>query len=149
MKIAAFDPGATIGICIFNGSDKYEQRQLVPSEYPHPHETIYDVLSEIKPSVIVYERFDFRAAKNGAVLIGVEYIGVIELYAQMNCIEVTKISPSDGKAFWNDNKLRAAQIYQRGIPHAMDATRILNTYRMRTDEKFKADMLEILHQHLV
>lgn len=148
MKIAAFDPGATIGICIFDG-DGYEQRQLVPSEYPHPHETLYDVLSEIKPIVIVYERFDFRAAKNGAVLVGVEYIGVIEVYAQINCLEVIKISPSDGKAFWNDNKLRAAEMYKRGIPHAMDATRILNTYRMRTDEKFKADMLEILHQNLI
>lgn len=147
-KVVALDPGATIGICILD-DDEYEQRQLVPSEYPHPHETLYDILCEIKPKAVIYERFDFRSAKNGAVLVGVEYIGVVELYAQMHCLEVFKISPSDGKAFWTDNKLRAAHMYKRGMPHAMDATRILNTWRMRTDEDFKIAIIEVLRQTLV
>lgn len=136
-------------MCILHDSGEYESRQLTPMEYPHPHETLYDVISEIGPKVIVYERFDFRAAKNGVVLTGVEFIGVIELYANQKCLEATKISPSDGKAFWTDNKLRMLGLYSRGKPHANDAVRILNTYRMRTDEDWKAKVIEELRSAIV
>ena len=148
-NIVALDPGLTIGICIFNELGEYEQRQLKPMEYPHPHETVFDVLSEIDPKVIIYERFDFRAAKNGVVLAGVEFIGVIELYAQIKCLGITKISPSDGKAFWTDNKLRMLDLYKRGMPHANDATRIMNTFRMKTDPVWKKQIIEELRQSIV
>jgi len=142
--IVTLDPGATIGICALKGSGSYAQSQLIPADYPHPHETLFDVLSELQPKTIVYERFDFRAAKNGAVLVGVEFIGVIELYAQLKCIPVLSMSPSDGKAFWNDKKLKALELWRTGMPHAMDATRIMLTHRMKTEPIFKDEMLAAL-----
>lgn len=148
-NILALDPGLTVGICILHDDDSYETRQLVPMEYPHPHETLFDVISEISPREIVYERFDFRAAKNGVVLTGVEFIGVIEFYAQVKCLPITKISPSDGKAFWTDNKLRMLGIYSRGKPHANDALRILNTHRMRTDPEWKINIIEQIRKAMV
>lgn len=148
-NIVALDPGLTIGICILHEDGMYEQRQLVPMEYPHPHETVYDVLTEIHPAAIIYERFDFRAAKNGVVLTGVEFIGVIELYAQLKCLTINKISPSDGKAFWTDNKLRMLKLYKRGMPHANDATRIMNTFRMKTDPVWMKQIAAELRQALV
>lgn len=148
-NIVALDPGLTIGICILHTNGEYEQRQLIPTEYPHPHETVFDVLSEIAPRAIIFERFDFRAAKNGAVLTGVEFIGVIELYAQVKCIQIMKMSPSDGKAFWNDNKLRALNMYRRGLPHANDATRILNTYRMKNDSAWREWAMNALKEALI
>jgi len=148
-NIVALDPGLTIGICILHEDGTYESRQLVPMEFPHPHEAVFDTITEIAPLSIVYERFDFRAAKNGVVLTGVEFIGIIELFAQMKCIGATKISPSDGKAFWNDNKLRALGLYRRGMPHANDATRILNTWRMKTDPVWKAAIIRQLREALV
>jgi hypothetical protein len=147
--VVALDPGLTIGICILHEDDSYEHRQFVPAQYPHPHEMLFDILSEINPKVVVYERFDFRAAKNGAVLTGVEYIGVIELYAQIKCLEIFKISPSDGKAFWTDNKLRLLGMYKRGMPHANDATRILNTWRMKAEPSWKDETVETLRSLMI
>lgn len=148
-KILALDPGLTIGMCILNDNDDYESRQFIPMEYPHPHEALFDAILAIDPKVIVYERFDFRAAKSGVVLTGVEFIGVIELYAQQKCLEITKISPSDGKAFWTDNKLRMLGIYSRGMPHANDAVRIMNTHRMRTEPEWKIKIIDELRQAIV
>lgn len=148
-SIAALDPGLTVGITILNEDGSYEPRQLVPASYPHPHETLYDVLTEINPKVLLYERFDFRAAKNGVILAGVEYIGVIQLYAQTRCLEIHAISPSDGKAFWTDSKLRTLKMYARGLPHANDATRILNTYRMKNDHIWRDKVIEELRQSIV
>jgi hypothetical protein len=147
--IVALDPGLTIGICVLHEDDTYEARQLVPMEFPHPHEAVFDELTEIAPMHVLYERFDFRAAKNGVVLTGVEYIGVIELFTQMKCIGATKISPSDGKAFWNDNKLRALGMYRRGMPHANDAIRILNTWRMKIDPVWKDSIIKQLREALI
>jgi len=147
--IVALDPGLTVGIASLV-DNRYVTQQLVPANYPHPHETLFDVLTELQPKVLLYERFDFRAAKNGVVLTGVEYIGVIRLYAQLKCIEEIAISPSDGKAFWNNDKLKALGIYpiRPVLPHATDALRILLTHRMKTDENFKKEILENLRNVL-
>jgi len=148
VDIVALDPGVTIGIASFTDG-RYITSQLIPTNYPHPHETLLDVLSEMQPKVLLYERFDFRAAKNGVVLKGVEYIGIIELVAQLRCIDCYAISASDGKAFWTNDKLKALGLYATKpvLPHAMDALRILLTYQMKNEE-FKLDMLKILKQVL-
>lgn len=143
VEIASFDPGLTIGICTLDDR-RFRANQITPMNYPHPHEALYDLLSNLKPELVLYERFDFRAAKNGVVLKGVEFIGILELYAQTRCIEAISISASDGKAFWNNDKLKALGIYTPGRPHAMDATRIMLAYLMKNDEAFRKDAIERL-----
>lgn len=134
--IIALDPGVTVGVSVFE-TGNYRTFEITPSKYPHPHETLYDILSEIQPKVLVYEAFQFRQNQTGAVFEGIEYIGVARLYAQLRCIEEVEITPSTGKAFWNDKKLKALKLYKPGHPHANDATRHMLTHRMKTDPVFK------------
>lgn len=145
--IVALDPGVTTGIAIFENGN-YRTMEVDPSKYPHPHETLYDILSTIAPKVLVYEAFQFRQNQTGAVFTGIEYIGVARLYAQLKCIEEVKITPSTGKAFWNDSKLKALQVYKPGKPHANDAMRHMLTHRMGTDSVFKEWVLYYLKEHL-
>jgi len=147
IEIVSFDPGTTTGVATLNNND-YRTFQIRPDLYPHPHETLYDMLSELKPKVVAYEAFHFRQNKTGAIFTGVEYIGVIELWAQMNYAEIVKISPGDGKGFWNDNKIKAIDLYKPAHPHAMDALRILLRYQMKTDKAFMDRVLPILKERL-
>lgn len=133
--IVAIDPGVTNGLATVSGQ-VYKSFQMAPTDFPHPHESLYDLLSNLQPKVIVYERFDFRAAKNGVVLTGVEYIGVIELYAQVKCLDIVKNSTSD-MTFWSDDKLRRLSLYNVGRKHANDAMRHLLAYQMRSDPLWK------------
>lgn len=137
--IVAIDPGVTNGFATVIGQT-YKSFQMAPNDFPHPHEALYDLLSNLQPKVIVYERFDFRQAKNGAVLTGVEYIGVIELYAQIKCLEITKNSSSD-MTFWSDDKLRRLSLYNVGKKHANDAMRHLLAHQMRTDPLWKEQII--------
>ena len=128
--ICALDPGTTTGFAT-KTSDEYRSFEVRADLYPHPHETLYDVLSALQPKTIIYEAFHFRQIMKGVVFTGVEYIGVIELYAQLNCLEVIKITPSDGKGFWDDKKLKVMGVYNIGHPHGNDAMRLLFRHRMK------------------
>ena len=147
IDIVALDPGTTTGVAIY-GDEGYRALEIKPDTYPHAHESLYDLLCSLDPKIVVYEKFLFRQSQTGVVFRGVEYIGVIELYAQLHYKEVYKISPSDGKAFWDNKKIRALDLWVASSPHAMDATRILLTHRMRTEPQFKEDILQILKHKL-
>jgi len=147
VDICALDPGVTTGLATAT-DDHYTSFELKAGDYPHPHEMLFDTLSNLEPKKIIYESFQFRQAQLGAVFKGVEYIGVIELYAQLKCIEVIIQSPSDGKAFWDDKKLRALGVYKPGKPHANDAIRHLLTYRGKQDPEFLDFALRILKEKL-
>jgi len=147
VEIASLDPGTTTGISTFDGGD-FRSFQIRPDQYPHPHESLFDVMSELKPKVVLYEAFHFRQDKTGAIFTGVEYIGVIELWAQLNYVEKVIISPSDGKGFWTNDKLKAINLYNQAHPHANDATRILLRHLMKTDKKWFDDVLKIFKEKL-
>jgi hypothetical protein len=82
------------------------------------------------------------------VFTGVEYIGVIELYAQQHNVSITKITPADGKGFWNDKKIKALGLWIPGCPHGMDALRLLLTYKMKWNLEWKLDTLGRLRERL-
>lgn len=147
VEIVALDPGTTTGIAVYQNG-KYRAFETRSENYPHPHESLYDILSALKPKVLVYEQFHFRQGMDGAVFKGIEYIGVIELWAQLNYVDVSTITTSDGKGFWDDKKLKAVGVYQKSLGHGMDATRILFRYRMKTDKTFMEQMLPILKEKL-
>lgn len=144
----SLDPGATIGIASLASNVDYRSFQLEPNKFPHPHEMLFDVLSEFQPKAIIYEAFHHRQGQLGAVFVGVEYIGVIELYGQLKCIEIIKVTPSTGKAFWNDAKLKALGLYRPGKPHANDAMRILLYHRMAVDLIWRDEILLVLKDKL-
>ncbi len=129
-EIAAFDPGVMTGIAAFDGKE-FRSFQIEPRLYPHPHEALFDTLSGMQPETIIYEAFHFRQNMKGVVFTGVEYIGVIELFAQLNYIPVIVITPSDGKGFWDDRKLKAIGVHNPGHIHANDAMRLILRHKMK------------------
>lgn len=134
VEVMALDPGVTTGVAAYEvvkGKEIFRSFHIEPRKYPHPHETLYDMICAIEPKKIVYETFHFRQGMDGAVFTGVEYIGVIELAAQLKCLEVVKITPSDGKGFWDDRKLRAIEVFNPGHVHANDAMRVLLRDKMK------------------
>lgn len=143
----SLDPGTNTGIASLEG-EEYRSFQVEPTRFPHPHEALFDILSELQPKTLIYEAFHHRQGQLGAVFDGVEYIGVIELYGQFKCIEIIKITPSTGKAFWDDKKLKALGLHKPGKPHANDALRLLLTHRMAVDPIWKDNILHVLKEKL-
>jgi hypothetical protein len=150
VEIVALDPGVTTGVATYqfvNGKDIFRSFHIEPRIYPHPHETLYDMLCALGEKTLIYEAFHFRQGMDGAVFTGVEYIGVIELVGQLNCLEVVKITPSDGKGFWDDKKLRAIGAHKPGHIHANDAMRVLLRHKMK-DQLWMEKILPILKEKL-
>jgi hypothetical protein len=141
----AFDPGATTGVAILS-NDTWSTYQLPLKTYPHPHKALYDHISEVKPTTIVYEAFLHRQGQTGAQYTGVECIGVILLWAQQNQVTAHSITPSHGKAFWTNEKLKALGIYKTGQPHGMDAVRVLMTHLSKTDKQWMKEVVGKLHE---
>lgn len=143
--IVSLDPGVNVGICTLTGEDYY-QFETRPEKYPHPHESLFDILTELAPKLIIYERFHSRQNQDNAEFKGIEYIGVIELYAQMKCVETVLMNPQKGqrgKTFWDDHKIKALGLWIPGKGHAMDATRLLLTHQMKNKE-FERRILWVL-----
>jgi len=131
--IVSLDPGKTTGVCTFNGGE-YKTYHLKLFEYPRPHSILYEHLSELKPVAIVYEPFHFRAGQLGVVFTGVEYIGVIELWAQQRSVPIEKVTPGTGKGgFWKGNaKIKALGLWNTAAnPHGMDALRVMLSLQMK------------------
>lgn len=148
MIIAAFDPGVTTGIAIYDneadqGTNRYRAFQVRPDLYPNPHDTLYEVINTINPDLIIYEPFHFRQGKTGAVFTGIEYIGILQLWQQRNKRQIKIITPSDGKGFWSDAKIRRLGLWHSAATHAMDAIRILLRHLMK-DKEWLARKLPLL-----
>lgn len=147
VEYMSLDPGVTTGVATY-GDGKYQAWQMRPGNYSHPHEMLYDMMCNVLPKTVIYEAFHFRQGMDGAVFTGVEYIGIIELYSQLKYSELIKITPSDGKGFWDNKKLAAIGVYQKGLPHGMDAMRILLRHRMKAEPGFMNTVLPLLKENL-
>jgi hypothetical protein len=145
--ILALDPGKTTGFAIYK-DDKIKPYQIDLFQYPRPHEILFHHLDEIKPDILTYEQFRFRQGMLGTVYTGIEMIGVINLWVQINKVEVDSISSSEGKAFWDDKKLKALGYYQRGLTHGMDATRVLCVWLNKNNKEWMDDSIRNLRSTL-
>ena len=137
--ILALDPGGTTGWCYWEqviDGIKFEQGQL---GNPKHHLELFDFLGDldtqrIAPEFhIVYESFEFRQTERHRDFIDYiprEYIGVVELFQQMNPhVKLFKqmagavIPGPKNAAFFTDDKVKRLGLWVPGRPHAMDATR--------------------------
>lgn len=122
MRIVAVDPGVTTGLCFYAPEfESLEQQQMGPSDhYPH----LFYMLEHFHPDVVVCESFqnmsDFRQESTTKPL---EYIGIVKMYVQTRICKLVLQSSSEGKQFWDDDKLKRVGLYERGRPHSNDATR--------------------------
>lgn len=151
MMYMALDPGVATGIATYDYEPMYPSKkggihhtyEIRFSDYPHPHEMLYDHLSERKPDFIIYEAFHYRHGQLGAEFVGVEYIGVIELWCQRNQVSKYKINPSDGKGFWSMNKIKTLGLWTPR-KQEMDALRLLLTYLLKFDPSKRSEYLDKL-----
>lgn len=152
MKIIAFDPGGTTGVCIFErlantGTVEWKHGQLGPGDH---HLALWSLLERERPHIIIYERFMYqrRELTEGVSLVldSVEYIGVIKLWYDKFCakidpseyiVEPTLVEQSPSQmSLWGGGKknddsgarLKKLSLYTPNAPHANDATRHLLYY---------------------
>jgi len=133
MKVVALDPGITTGYAqglidggrmgVVSGQERWVEFELLKW------------LTEIKPDIIIYERFEYRSKKaynvDNAELFSRNLIGIIGLYEQQRTNDgllVYRQMPATvlGKtAWWSDKELKEVGLYKPANPHAMDACRHL------------------------
>ena len=124
-KILAFDPGGTTGYCVYEYSD---ERYLSYGEIPvgNHHSIIASLLGAHQPDLVITERFDYRPKLGKVELQAIEYIGVLQLWAQTSKVPLVRQQQLKGSAgLWTDDKLKVLGLYQPGSPHAMDSIRQL------------------------
>lgn len=139
MKILAFDPGGTTGVCGWHDLAGIVMQQQL--DIVNHHLALWTLLEAVKPDIVVYERFDFRQGKTKIDMVAREYIGVIKLWQQQQPgVTLVPQTAAFGKGFWTNEKLKAARLYVPGSPHAMDATRHMLQYLT-----FKANDQTYLH----
>jgi hypothetical protein len=131
LRILAFDPGGTTGYAKYielKGKEPLIASGVLKHNYHHT-ELMY-MMDNAAPSLVITERFDYRAKQKSAELISVEYIGIMRMYCQLNSIELVEQPQLKGHlGLWTDDKLKALGLYSVGTGgHANDATRQLLYY---------------------
>lgn len=154
MKVLALDPGGTTGWAMysceeivepFNSTSEFYNEKWVAGQLDRPghHEQLYTLLElmHADPFHVVTESFEFRQrARNGLVLISLEYIGVAELFCQQRQLQLKRQTASMAKGFVTDDKIKNMELWKSGQPHAMDATRHLLYYLVNKCGRY--DLLE-------
>ncbi len=125
INVISIDPGETTGYAIGKIANDYMEVKADQEKFDHLG--IYKWLTEQHPHIIVCESFDFRKRAQGVNMYPRELIGVINLFVQSNSFvhSFYMQKPAEGKSYYDDNKLREADLYWVGKDHARDATRHL------------------------
>jgi hypothetical protein len=120
VRVIGIDPGGTTGTALFMSANlKWFRNQL---EGDH-HRELWAILEKVKPHVIVCESW-LNLGKEAANVVAPQYVGIARLYAELSpSTKWVTQTPSEGKGFWNDQKLKKVGLYMPGKRHANDATR--------------------------
>jgi hypothetical protein len=127
LRILAIDPGGTTGWALAD-SVEHVHGDSIRSTGQCDSELVWQLLSQIKPKLIVYERFDYRPMKIKVDLTPVEVIGVIKEYARQQEIPTIPQGQAEPKFSFDNKELRELGAYQTALPHANDAIRQLFYY---------------------
>jgi hypothetical protein len=137
--IVCFDPGITTGVATYhNGAYNFLHLQSTNLI------NVYEFLDRVYSSTIGFEDFQHRPNLMKAELYSKEVIGVIRLWSHQHLhTEPFRILPSEAKAFWTDKKIKSIGLWKPGesYEHAMDALRVLLTYRMKNDKKWFEEVM--------
>jgi hypothetical protein len=121
MRILAIDPGETTGLAAID-LDTFgwpiTTWTLGPATH---HDRLFKILGGY--NAVVCESFDNRG-NIAALLVSVEYIGVVKLASDLHLTEAIFQTPSEGKTFWDDRKLRKLGLW-KPTTHERDAVRHL------------------------
>lgn len=124
--ILAIDPGKTDGFAMCGPEPEHN----AAFEYSGNYDGFLEKLNVVYPDVIVYESFDHRQ-KDKVEMISAEHIGLIKWFAERRNVPIFEQTPSYGKAFFDNDKLKKLGLYIPGKPHAMDARRHLLQFKVK------------------
>lgn len=131
IKAIAFDPGVTTGFAtgeIFEDKANETTRNIENKQYGPmlvqtaqarmDHSDIYNYLGTYKPNYIICENFEFRRkARSGLILLSREFIGVVNLYVQLNP-DCTLVMQQPGQVLnghFSSAKLQKLGLYRKPI----------------------------------
>jgi len=126
LKVIALDPGRTTGYAY---GEKY-RNDLKISYYQAEwdHLNLYGFLEDSPHDYIVCESFEFRQGKQtGVDLYPCELIGVVNYFDQRVNVQsrLYMQTAAQGKGYYDNDKLKAMDLYKRGLQHGRDACRHL------------------------
>lgn len=127
MDVIAIDPGVMTGYA--RGKISEGHLYYFPFQMVDDVDDLWRRLVDVRPRHIIIEDFEFRQGKQktGLNLFPIQLIGITRLYSLIGdaqcAVHIQKASY--GKAYYTDNILKSNQLYKRGIPHGMDASRHL------------------------
>lgn len=152
LLIIASDPGKTTGVATWTDRDPsaFDSFELGVEEYfDWLHNTVHEAVSRGDEVRLVCESFliTVMTAKNTQAGWSLELIGVNKFIAHRYSLPPVKLqSPSVGKTFGTDSKLRHVGWLRKGKSHANDAARHLMTYAATNRLVFGTDVLIELAQ---
>jgi hypothetical protein len=130
MKVIAIDPGVMTGFAYAEIEDSH--CNFFPFQMTDDVDDLWRRLHKFEPRYIIIEDFEFRSGMRGVTglnLFPVQLIGVTRLYelhaAPGGKCAVFIQKAAQGKAYYTDAVLKTMELYKRGVPHGMDATRHL------------------------
>lgn len=130
--VLALDPGKTTGYAFATYAD--ERLRIIPGQYGFTLFSLHNLVENLPHQSwvhIIYEDFAYRnVSRAGLDLTPVKMIGMIEWSQQFdiatNCgRNYYKQTASQGKGFFDNDKLKQLGIYVPGMKHGMDAVRHL------------------------
>ena len=122
--LVGVDPGRTTGIAGLYWDDSGSGMTWFAEEC-HINEGMKDLLDRCfyhDPEWVIVESFQYRRQRK-ADLTAVEIIGAFKLYAGLFLFPGLSFQPPGTKTLFDNDKLKALEMYQPGHPHAMDALR--------------------------
>lgn len=139
--ILAFDPGFTTGWAAY--SPRFDTYKC--GELDDDLANLYTFMTKAQPRVVAYEHYTKRVKVSTDELYSPQVIGVIRLWCQQNYIPTFRYLPAEAKAFWKDDKIKKLGLWAPTKDgHAMDAMRVLLTYRTKKDKQWKKEILRTL-----
>lgn len=126
MRVLSFDPGGATGWCVMEKCDDKKMPGILIDRGEFPGwDSVEDIIVKFEPDIITYEVFrlySYKAqSKSWDTFLVVEVVGVIKFLCRQFGIEIVEQTPSQGKQFFNTDKLKALGLYQ-SVTHINDAT---------------------------
>jgi len=128
-RIMAIDPGGTCGFATC-GPDMSDNKAF--QKKFALHDQFLQELNEFYPDILVMEKF-LVTHRDKADYTAIEYIGLGRWFAERRRIPFILQSPSMGKGYFTNDKLKRLNVYLPGRPHAMDAMRHLYQFMVRNE----------------
>ncbi len=132
LRVMGIDPGEDTGLATHTTGNFV--KDIFSWQDQYTHDQFLQQLNEYHPDIIVCESFDHRA-KDNANYAPVEYIGMVKWYVERRDTILVFQTPSFGKAYFDNEKLKKLGLYVPGKDHVdqMMAVRHLLQFYMKNN----------------